>query len=497
MTMLDFKIFDNFLSENLQEYYEAKSDSSEELNEILRILEKHENKIKEHLVNLDEKNSLRCKSPRSINSEITQCGLTLNEIQRYSRQLILPEFRVSGQLKTKNASVLIVGAGGLGCPAALYLAACGIGRIGIVDGDTIDKSNLHRQVAHKETKIGKCKVDSLSQAITDLNSEVIIVKYKSLLSSNNAAIIFNEGFDVILDATDNPATRYLINDACQLCDKPLVSGSALRWEGQLTVYNYPPGKGPTYRCLFPDPPNPETVTNCSDGGVIGVVTGVIGCLQALEAIKIILNDRECKIDMKMNHNFDILSGTMLIFDAISSRFRHIKLRPRREEASQVSKLIDYEMFCQSRMNDKTINKSESSITFKRHRISVENYSEWIDMKKPHILIDVRTEPEVEICSLDSSINIPLDTIQSVVGLNKISKLIEEQNEIIDARQETHFRNETHVVLVCRRGNDSQIARQILEEYFNSKTRDNKLIISDIIGGLEAWANRINGKFPKY
>ena len=155
------------------------------------------------------------------------------------------------------------------------------------------------------------------------------------------------------------------------------------------------------------------------------------------------------------------------------------------------------MFCQSRMNDKTINKSESSITFKRHRISVENYSEWIDMKKPHILIDVRTEPEVEICSLDSSINIPLDTIQSVVGLNKISKLIEEQNEIVDARQETNFRNETHVVLVCRRGNDSQIARQILEEYFNSKTRDNKLIISDIIGGLEAWANRINGKFPKY
>ena len=215
--MLDFKIFDKFLSENLQEYYEAKSNSCEELTQILRILEKHENKIKEHLANSNEKNSPRCESSHSINSEITQCGLTLNEIQRYSRQLILPEFRVSGQLKIKNASVLIVGAGGLGCPAALYLAACGIGRIGIVDGDTIDKSNLHRQVAHKETKIGKCKVDSLSQAITDLNSEVKIVKYKSLLSSSNATTIFNEGFDVILDATDNPATRYLINDACQLC----------------------------------------------------------------------------------------------------------------------------------------------------------------------------------------------------------------------------------------------------------------------------------------
>ena len=149
------------------------------------------------------------------------------------------------------------------------------------------------------------------------------------------------------------------------------------------------------------------------------------------------------------------------------------------------------------MNDKTIHKSESSDMFKRHRISVENYSAWIGMKKPHILIDVRTEPEVEICSLDSSINIPLDTIQSDVGLNEISKLIEEQNKIVDARQETNVRNETHVVLVCRRGNDSQIARQILEKYFNSKTRDNEIIISDIIGGLEAWTNRINSKFPKY
>ena len=148
------------------------------------------------------------------------------------------------------------------------------------------------------------------------------------------------------------------------------------------------------------------------------------------------------------------------------------------------------------MNDKTINKSESSDMFKRHRISVENYKEWIDLKKPHILIDVRTEPEIEICALDSSINIPLDTIQSDVGLNEISKLIEEQSKIVDA-QETNEHNETYVVLVCRRGNDSQIARQTLEKYFNSKKIDNKLIISDIIGGLEAWANRINGKFPKY
>ena len=190
------------------------------MKETLRILQKHSESIKKHLT-CDQKYSEKSASVLSAKKQITKCGLNLAEIQRYSRQLILPELRVSGQLKIKCSSVLIVGAGGLGCPAALYLAASGIGRLGIVDGDTIDMSNLHRQVAHKEVNIDKSKVDSLCQAVNELNSDVKTVPYKCLLSSANAIDIFNNDYDVILDATDNPATRYLINDACQLCGKLL------------------------------------------------------------------------------------------------------------------------------------------------------------------------------------------------------------------------------------------------------------------------------------
>ena len=215
--MLDSRVIDNFLSENLQPILAAKNNSSnEELNETLRILKKHTDSIKKFLTSSDEQCSNENQYIDSAEREITKCGLSLREIQKYSRQLILPEMRVTGQLKLKTASVLIVGAGGLGCPAALYLAASGIGRIGIIDGDTIDMSNLHRQVAHKEINIGKSKADSLCQAINNLNIDVKTVSYKCLLSSENALDILNDNYDVVLDATDNPATRYLINDACQL-----------------------------------------------------------------------------------------------------------------------------------------------------------------------------------------------------------------------------------------------------------------------------------------
>ena len=215
--MLDSRVIDNFLSENLQPILAAKNNSSnEELNETLRILKKHTDSIKKFLTSSDEQCSNENQYIDSGEREITKCGLSLREIQKYSRQLILPEMRVTGQLKLKTASVLIVGAGGLGCPAALYLAASGIGRIGIIDGDTIDMSNLHRQVAHKEINIGKSKADSLCQAINNLNIDVKTVSYKCLLSSENALDILNDNYDVVLDATDNPATRYLINDACQL-----------------------------------------------------------------------------------------------------------------------------------------------------------------------------------------------------------------------------------------------------------------------------------------
>ncbi|OZJ05966.1 hypothetical protein BZG36_01257 [Bifiguratus adelaidae] len=210
--------------------------------------------------------------------------LSNGEILRYGRQLILPNFGPKGQLKLRNASILIAGAGGLGSPAALYLGASGLGRLGIIDHDTVDTSNLHRQVIHTEDRVGVNKAESAKMAIKQINSLCEVVAYDLLLDSSNALNIIRN-YDVVIDATDNAATRYLLNDACVLAGKPLVSGSALRLDGQLTIYNY--RGGPCYRCLYPTPPPPETVTNCADGGVLGIVPGIIGCLEALEAIKII------------------------------------------------------------------------------------------------------------------------------------------------------------------------------------------------------------------
>ena len=214
--------------------------------------------------------------------------LNNEEIERYSRQRILPELSVARQCKLIGAAVLIVGAGGLGCPAATYLTAAGIGCIGIVDYDTVDVSNLHRQVLHNENSVGNKKVKSAIEQLQQLNSSVKFICHYLALSTNNALGII-EKYDIVLDGTDNVATRYLLNGACVFLKKPLVSGSALRFEGQLIVYNF--DDEPCYRCLYPIPPPPESVTNCSDGGVIGAVTGIIGSLQALEAIKIITGNK--------------------------------------------------------------------------------------------------------------------------------------------------------------------------------------------------------------
>jgi adenylyltransferase/sulfurtransferase len=213
-------------------------------------------------------------------------SLTKEEIARFSRQLILQGFGATAQDRLKSASVLIVGAGGLGCPTAIYLAAAGVGTLGIVDHDVVSLDNLHRQILHDEAQIDHPKVESLKQSILRLNSAVNVLTYQHLLTSKNAMEVI-KAYDVVADCSDNVATRYLINDACVLLGKPLVSGSALGWEGQLTVYNNGP-KCPCYRCIFPTPPSPDTVTNCSEGGVLGPIVGIIGSLQALEVMKIIV-----------------------------------------------------------------------------------------------------------------------------------------------------------------------------------------------------------------
>ncbi|KAF9115929.1 Molybdenum cofactor synthesis protein 3 [Mortierella sp. 14UC] len=386
-------------------------------------------------------------------------ALTNPEIARYGRQLILPGFGVQAQMDLRNCSMLVVGAGGLGASCALYLGAAGVGRLGIVDHDTVDISNLHRQVIHNEARQGMSKARSAALSIQLLNPHCEVIVHELVLDSSNAQEIIN-AYDIVIDATDNVATRYLLNDACVLGQKPLVSGSALRLDGQLTIYNYRGG---------PTPPPSETVTNCSDGGVLGVVPGIIGCLQALEAIKIATGiNREDP-------------PTMTLFSANSSTmFRTIKLRKRKAEcimcgdSPTIAKLIDYVRFCGSSATDKT--PDLFLIPF-NERITCQSYNEVLKSRVPHLLLDVREKVQFDICSLPSSLNIPLKALP---------------NELEKVRLSLEGQQDRPVYVVCRRGNDSQPAVRILQE--NGITTGE---VKDIVGGLERWANTIDPGFPKY
>lgn len=409
---------------------------------------------------------------------VQEYGLSNDEICRYSRQLFLTEIGVHGQKKIKNSSVLIVGAGGLGCPAALYLACAGIGHIGIVDYDIVEINNLHRQLLYTEGNIGTAKVTAAAENINRLNSYVKVTPHKIQLTSKNALNVI-KNYDIVIDGSDNVATRYLLNDACVLNRKPLVSGSALRFEGHLSVFNY--NNGPCYRCVFPEPPPPETVTNCGDGGVLGAAVGVIGVLQALETLKIILNMP------------DIISGRLLLFDGMETKFHNVRLRSKNADCvicgqhPTIHELIDYEEFCGAKANDKEPNLN---LLKREERISVEEYNEIIKVdSKSRILIDVRSPEEYEICHIQNSINIPFTQLSKDQNLNLIRNNIEKI-------QEEHQKDQEHSInmyILCRRGNDSQKAVQYLKKLFT----DDTLRIRDIIGGIHAWSNKVNPKFPKY
>lgn len=406
---------------------------------------------------------LQCNSQENCNNS----SLDLGSIQRYSRQLILPEFGPSGQCKLRDASVLIVGCGGLGCPAAIYLAAAGIGTLGLVDYDEVELCNLHRQILHTEARIGLPKSHSIAESVQNLNTKVKCIPYILSLSSHNVLDIVKQ-YDVVLDCTDNVSTRYLLNDACFFADNPLVSGSALRFEGQLTVFGFN-GDGPCYRCLFPKPPPPETVTNCSDGGVLGVVPGTIGLLQALETIKVI-----AKIG-------DVCSKRMILFDALTLSFRSVKLRGRQASCAlcgddpSIKSLIDYEQFCGGKATDKD---QGLSLIEREKRISVVDLKEMRDVGIPHILIDTRTPIEMEICSLAGAVNIPLRQLDDEGTLRQIKDLVNESGS-------------EKVVCICRRGNDSQKAVLSLQKSLNMFS------VVDVIGGLNAWAKKIDPNFPIY
>jgi len=402
-----------------------------------------------------------------------KCEFSNEEISRYSRQLILPEIGVEGQAKLKNGKVLIVGMGGLGCPCAMYLAAAGVTTLGLLDYDSVEVNNLHRQILHTENTIGFSKTKSASEHLKRINSRINCIEHHQRLDSDTALAIIKT-YDIVVDASDNVPTRYLVNDACVLAGKPLVSGSALRFEGQLTVYNYK--DGPCYRCLYPKPPPPETITNCSDGGVIGAVTGLIGSLQALEVIKILagLQASYCR--------------RLLMFDGMTGDIRTIKLRAKKDNCPicsvnpTITKLVDYEIFCGSCATDKT---SSLHLLKSSERISVKDYKNVIDEGRQHILIDVRPSNEFKICSLKNAINFPINEFES--------------GHIFDYVENMTKNGDSEVFVVCKQGNDSQKAVSILKKKLRDPSAKNDILLSitDIVGGLAAWSAQIDKSFPTY
>jgi molybdopterin/thiamine biosynthesis adenylyltransferase/rhodanese-related sulfurtransferase/molybdopterin converting factor small subunit len=377
--------------------------------------------------------------------------LSKDEILRYSRHLILPEVGMEGQLKLKSAKVLLVGAGGLGAPLGLYLTAAGIGRIGLVDFDVVDFTNLQRQVIHGTSDVGRKKLDSAADRMKEINPHVTIDKYEVALSSENALDILRD-YDYVVDGTDNFPTRYLVNDACVLLKKPNVYGSIFRFEGQATVFAYE--GGPCYRCLYPEPPPPGLVPSCAEGGVLGILPGTIGLIQATETVKLILGVGEP------------LVGRLLLYDALAMRFRELKLRRNPEcpvcgDHPTVTKLIDYQQFCGVPQPAKE--------TLVEGDIDPVEVKAKIDRHDPFVLIDVREPHEYQIC------NIPY---AKLIPLGELPKRLNELNPADE------------IVAHCKSGMRSAKAVDLLKKSGFTKARNMK-------GGILAWSDKVDPSVPKY
>lgn len=376
-------------------------------------------------------------------------SLTQDEIQRYSRHLILPEVGVQGQEKLKAAKVLCIGAGGLGTPVSMYLAAAGVGTLGIVDDDIVDYSNLQRQIIHGTSDVGRPKVESAIDSLKEINPECNVIAHKTRLTKDNILGIL-ENYDFIVDGTDNFQTRYLVNDACVMTKKPFVYGSIFRFEGQVSVFW--PGKGPTYRCLFSEPPPPDMAPSCAEGGVLGVLPGIIGTLQAMEAIKIILGQG------------DLLLGRMLIFDALRMTFRQVKFRAN-PDSMNITEFTDYDAFCNIGRGSSDESGQDNGIP----EISVEELKQLIDQKADFDLVDVREEHEYQICSIPGSKLIPLGTLaQRYIELNS-------------ARD---------IVVHCHHGGRSAKAIEYLKTKGFTK-------LKNLVGGIDSWSEQIDESVPRY
>ncbi|HAC64477.1 MAG TPA: molybdenum cofactor biosynthesis protein MoeB [Cyanothece sp. UBA12306] len=389
-----------------------------------------------------------------LNPNLQEIELNKEEFQRYSRHIILPEVGLDGQKRLKAASVLCIGTGGLGSPLLLYLTAAGIGRIGIVDFDIVDSSNLQRQIIHGTSWVGKPKIQSAKDRILEINPYCQVDLYETRLSSENALEILKP-YDVVIDGTDNFPTRYLTNDACVLLNKPNVYGSIFRFEGQATVFNYQ--GGPNYRDLYPEPPPPGMVPSCAEGGVLGVLPGIIGTIQATETIKIILGAE------------NTLSGRLLLYDAWDMKFRELKLRPN-PERPVINKLIDYEQFCGIPQAKAAEAEEKAAIP----EITVKELKELMDHgADAFVLIDVRNINEYQIARIPGSILVPLPDIEEGKGIEKIREL-----------------SQNHKVIAhCKMGGRSAKALGILKEV--------GILGTNVKGGITAWSVEVDPSVPQY
>ena len=379
-------------------------------------------------------------------------SLSKEEILRYSRHLIMPEVGMDGQLKLKRARVLMIGTGGLGAPLGLYLAAAGVGHLGLVDFDVVDNSNLQRQVTFTTADVGKSKAEAAKARLIALNPAIEIQAFDTRLTSDNALDLFKD-YDIVVDGTDNFPTRFLVNDACVILNKPNVYGSIFRFEGQATVFGYP--GGPCYRCLYPEPPPPGLVPSCAEGGVLGVLPGIIGSIQAMETIKLILGTG------------DSLVGRLLLFDALAMRFRELKLKRNPEcpvcgDHRSITKLIDYEEFCGIR-GEETLPMTDGIIEITPKELKARQ-----DRGDTPFLLDVREPHEFQICNLNGKL----------IPLGELPRRVAE----LDSSQE--------MVVHCRSGKRSADAIHFLQTAGFKK-------LLNLKGGILAWSDDVDPSVPKY
>lgn len=389
---------------------------------------------------------------RNLAARAGQVSLSQQEVARYSRHLIMPEVGMEGQKRLKAAGVLLIGAGGLGSPLGLYLAAAGVGRIGLVDFDIVDFSNLQRQVLHGTPDVGRPKLQSAKDRLTAINPEVRIDLYETRLTSANALAIC-EPYDLIIDGTDNFPTRYLVNDVCVLQKKANVYGSIFRFDGQASVFH--PPHGPCYRCLYPEPPPPGEVPSCAEGGVLGILPGLVGCIQATEAVKLILGRGSSLI------------GRLLVYDALEMSFREFKVRrnpkcPICGDRPTITQLIDYEQFCGVRGQEAPMPAAAGEMT-------VVELKARLDRGEKVFILDVRNPEEVQICRIPGSVLLPLPALPQRFG--ELDKNAE-------------------IVVHCKSGMRSAKAIAFLKQQGYTK-------LTNVKGGILAWAQQIDPSMPTY